>query len=149
MTPAYQFCLLQRITGYSELPVTETWYRTELPKATFPYHTSDQPVIGAGLDWKDNRCHPYKKVVDSQTSFQYIRPEVSHLTNNNYCVNAAPCRRLAWDKKSVKCEKLCQPHRTGPDHNKNRETVNLDHCHQTGPVSGGTENVCQTTTICL
>ena len=27
----------------------------------------------------------------------------------------------------------------------NRETVNLDHCHQTGPVSGGTENVCQNT----
>ena len=33
---------------------------------------------------------------------------------------------------------------TGPDHIKNRETVNLDHCHQTGLVSGGTENVCQT-----
>ena len=28
------------------------------------------------------------------------------------CVNAAPCRRLAWDKESVKCEKLYQPHRT-------------------------------------
>ena len=27
----------------------------------------------------------------------------------------------------------------------NRETVNLDHGHQTGPVSGGTENVCQNT----
>ena len=26
------FCRLQRITGYGELPVTETWYRTELPK---------------------------------------------------------------------------------------------------------------------
>ena len=26
---------------------------------------------------------------------------------------------------------------TGPDHNKNRETANLDHCHQTGPVSAG------------
>ena len=25
---------------------------------------------------------------------------------------------------------------TGPDHSKNRETVNLDHCHQTGPVRG-------------
>ena len=55
------------------------------------------------------------------------------------CVNAAPCRQLAWGKESVKCEKLYQPHRTRPDHN------NLDHCHQTGPVSGGTENVCQTT----
>ena len=32
-----------------------------------------------------------------------------------------------------------------PDRNKSRETVNLDHCHQTGPVSGGTENVCQNT----
>ena len=32
-----------------------------------------------------------------------------------------------------------------PAHNKNRETVNLDHCHQTGPVSGGTENVYQNT----
>ena len=29
---------------------------------------------------------------------------------------------------------------TGLDHSKNRETVYLDHCHQTGPVSGGTEN---------
>ena len=37
---------------------------------------------------------------------------------------------------------MYQPHL---DHNKNRETVNLDHCHQTGPVSGGTENVCQNT----
>ena len=113
------FCRLQRITGYSELPVTETWYQTELCKATFPYHTSDQPVIGAGLDWKDNSFHPYKKVVDSQTSFHHVRPEVSQLTNNNNCVNAAPCRWLAWGKESVKCEKLCQPHRTG--HNKNRD----------------------------
>ena len=32
-----------------------------------------------------------------------------------------------------------------PDRNKSRETVNLDHYHQTGPVSGGTENVCQNT----
>ena len=30
---------------------------------------------------------------------------------------------------------------TPPDHNKNRETVNLDHGHQTGPVSGGTGNI--------
>ena len=55
------------------------------------------------------------------------------------CVNAAPCRQLAWFKKSVKCEKLYQPYQARPDHN------NLDHFHQTGPVSGGTENVCQIT----
>ena len=28
---------------------------------------------------------------------------------------------------------------TGPDHSKNRETVYLDHCHQTGPEARGTE----------
>ena len=28
-----------------------------------------------------------------------------------------------------------------PDHSKNRETVNLDHCHQTGPGSGGTGDI--------
>ena len=35
---------------------------------------------------------------------------------------------------------------TGPDHSKNRETVFSDHCHQTGPVSGGQRdrNFCQT-----
>ena len=55
-----------------------------------------------------------EKVVDSQTSFHHVRPGVSHLTNNNYCVNAAPCRRLALGK----CEKLCQPHRTGPQQEK-------------------------------
>ena len=119
LTPAYQF-----FAGYRELLVTVN-YRLQRPgtrqlcKATFPYHTSDQPVIGAGLDWKDNSFHPYKKVVDSQTSFHHVRPEVSQLTNNNNCVNAAPCRWLAWGKESVKCEKLCQPHRTG--HNKNRD----------------------------
>ena len=32
VTPAYQFCQLQRITGYRKLPVTETWYLSELPK---------------------------------------------------------------------------------------------------------------------
>ena len=32
VTPAYQFCRLQTITGYRKLPVTETWYLTELPK---------------------------------------------------------------------------------------------------------------------
>ena len=73
-------------------------------------------------------------MVDSPTSFHHVRLGVSHLSNNNYCGNAAPCRWLAWDKESVKSEKLYQPHRTRPDHNKNRETVNLDRCHQTGPV---------------
>ena len=28
------------------------------------------------------------------------------------CVNAAPCRQLAWGKESLKCEKLYQAHRT-------------------------------------
>ena len=51
-------------------------------------------------------------MVDSQTSFHHVRPGVSHLTNNNYSVNPAPCRRLALGKESVKCEKLCQSHRT-------------------------------------
>ena len=47
MTPAYQFCQLQRITGYSELPVTETWYRRELPKVILVTEFLDQSV---GLD---------------------------------------------------------------------------------------------------
>ena len=88
---------------------------------------------------KKNRWTTIKQV------FHHVRPGVSHLTNDNYCVNAAPCRLLAQGKESVKYEKLCQPHRTGPDHKKNRKTVNLDRYHQTGPVSGGIENVCQTT----
>ena len=32
VTPTYQFCRLQRFTGYRKLSVTETWYLTELPK---------------------------------------------------------------------------------------------------------------------
>ena len=63
---------------------------------------------------------------------------VSHLLYNYFCVNAAPCRWLAWGKESIKCEKLYQPHGTRPHQNKNRKTVNLDPCHQTGPVSGHT-----------
>ena len=82
-----------------------------------------------------------KKVVDSQTSSYHVRPRVSHL---NYCVNAAPCRMLAWGKSLLNVKSCVVP--TGPDHSKNRETVFLVHCHQTGPVSGGRRdrNVCQT-----
>ena len=94
-------------------------------QATFPYHTSQQPVIGAGLDWRDNKvCH-------------HVQPGVRHLTNDNCsgkCCTwqaAGPGQRVYW------CEKLCQPHRTTI----RTETVNLDHCHQTGPVSGGTGNI--------
>ena len=37
-------------------------------QATFPYHTAQQAVIGAGLDWRDNKfCH-------------HVRPGVRHLT---------------------------------------------------------------------
>ena len=32
-----------------------------------------------------------------------------------------------------------------PHHTNNRRTVNCFHCHQARPVSGGTENLCQTT----
>ena len=94
-------------------------------QATFPYHTS-QPVIGAGLDLRDNKfCH-------------HVWPGVRHLTNDNCSVNAAPCRLLARGKESLLMWKVVS---APPDHNKNRETVNLDHCHQTGPVSGGTGNI--------
>ena len=34
VTPACQFCQLQRFTGYRKLPVTETWYLTALPKVS-------------------------------------------------------------------------------------------------------------------
>ena len=59
-------------------------------------------------------------------------------------VNAAPCRKLAWGKSLLNVKSCVSP--TGPDHSKNRETVFSDHCHQTGPVSGGRRdrNVCQT-----
>ena len=51
---------------------------------------------------------------------------------------------LAWGKSLLNVKSCVSP--TGPDHSKNRETVFLDHCHQTGPVSGGERdrNVCQT-----
>ena len=51
-------------------------------------------------------------MVYNQTSFHHVRPGVSHLSNINYCVNAAPCRWLALSNESVKCERLYQPHRT-------------------------------------
>ena len=96
MTPAYQFCQLQRITGYSELLVTETWYRTQLPMVIWLQRilrpvsglddmamsqattrqpsliTPHQPVIGAGLALKDNRFHPCNQS-DRQTQEQ--RPD--------------------------------------------------------------------------
>ena len=51
---------------------------------------------------------------------------------------------LAWGKSSLNLKSGVNP--TGPDHSKNRETVFSDHCHQTGPVSGGQRdrNFCQT-----
>ena len=51
---------------------------------------------------------------------------------------------LAWGKSSLNVKSGVNP--TGPDHSKNRETVFSDHCHQTGPVSGGRRdrNFCQT-----
>ena len=71
---------------------------------------------------------------------RYVLPGVRHLTNDNGSVNAAPCRLLARGK-SFNVKVVSAP----PDHNMNRETVNLEHCHQTGPVPGGTENACQNT----
>ena len=53
-------------------------------------------------------------MVYSQTSFHHVRSGVSHLLYNYFCVNAAPCRWLAWGKESVKCEKLYHNHRTRP-----------------------------------
>ena len=83
-------------------------------------------------------------MVDSQTSSSSCPARVSYL---NYCVNAAPCRMLAWGKSLLNVKSCVSP--TGPDHSKNRETVFLDHCHRTGPVSGGRRdrNVCQTSNL--
>ena len=64
----------------------------------------------------------------------HVRPGISHLTNDNCCVNAAPCRMLARGKSLLNVKNSFSP--TGLDHSKNRETVYLDHLHQTGPVSG-------------
>ena len=65
-----------------------------------PYHTSQQPVIGAGLDWRDNKfCH-------------HVRPGVSHLTNDNCSVNTAPRRLLAQGEESFNVKICVSP--TGP-----------------------------------
>ena len=57
-------------------------------------------VIGAGLDWRDNKfCH-------------HVRPGVRHLTNDYCCVNAAPCRLLARGKESINLISCVSP--TGP-----------------------------------
>ena len=74
-----------------------------------PYHTSYQAVIGSGLDWKNSFFSAARgKVVYSQTSFHHVWPGVSLFSNNNYCVNAAPCRQLVWGKE-CKGEKLTGP----------------------------------------
>ena len=82
-----------------------------------------------------------RKVVSSQPSFHHVWPGVSSHINDNYCVS--DLRLLTRDQETVNCVNMCQPHRTGPDHNRNRKTVNLYQCHQTGPVSGETVNCCQ------
>ena len=54
-------------------------------------------------------------------ALHHVGPRVSHLTNDNYCVNAAPCRMLAWGKSLLNVKSCVSP--TGPDHSKNRETL--------------------------
>ena len=114
MTPACQFfCAGYRdLAVYSELPVMESWYRTELPK------------------------------IDLVTENLISCPAKGQ--PSQFLVSAAPCRMLAWGKSLLNVKSCVSP--TGPDHSKNRETVSSDHCHQTGPVSGGRRdrNVCQT-----
>ena len=62
--------------------------------------TSQQPVSGAGLDWRDNKfCH-------------HVRPGVRHLTNDNCSVNTAPCRLLARGEESINVKSCVSP--TGP-----------------------------------
>ena len=80
-------------------------------------------------------------MVDSQTSSSSCPPKGQP---SQFLVNAAPCRMLAWGKSVLNVKSCVSP--TGLDHSKNRETVFLDHCHQTGPVSRGRRdrNVCQT-----
>ena len=84
-----------------------------------------------------NNQHEKKRWSIVRQVLHHIRPRVSHLTNDNYCVNAAPCRMLAWGKSLLNVKSCVSP--TGLDHSKNRETVYLDHCHQTEPEAGGTE----------
>ena len=123
LTPAYQF-----FAGYRELLVTVN-YRLQRPGTGQSCLITPLTSLLSVLDLTGKIIDftLTKKVVDSQTSFHHVRPGVSQLTNNNYCVSAAPCRRVAWGKESVKCEKLCQPHQTGPQ----QEQRDLDHCHQT------------------
>ena len=80
-------------------------------------------------------------MVDSQTSSSSCPAKGQP---SQFLVNAAPCRMLAWGKNLLNVKSCVSP--TGPDHSKNKETGFSDHCHQTGPVSGGRRdsNVCQT-----
>ena len=56
-----------------------------------------KPVIGAGLDWRDNKfCH-------------HVRPGVRHLTNDNCSVNAAPCRLPARGEESINVKSSVSP----------------------------------------
>ena len=80
-------------------------------------------------------------MVDSQTSFPRVQLGVNSLINDNYYVSAL--RLLTQGKRTVDCVKMCQPHWTRPDHNRNRRTVNVVQCHQTGPESGQTVNCFQ------
>ena len=100
--------------------------------------TARQPSLIKKNKTKQNKKKNWSIV---RQVLHHVRPRVSHL---NYCVNAAPCRMLAWGKSHLNVKSCVSP--TGPDHSKNRETVFSDHCHQTGPVSGGwrDRNVCQT-----
>ena len=55
---------------------------------------------------------------------------------------------MAWGKSLLNVRSGVSP--TGPDHSRNRETVFLDHCHQTGPglETGGTEMFVWHTSAC-
>ena len=54
----------------------------------------------------------------------HVQPRVSHLTNENLLCKCCTLQDVDLGQESFKCEKWCQPQRTGP---------HLDHCHQTGP----------------
>ena len=44
----------------------------------------------------------------------HVWPRVSHLTNDNLLCKCCTLQGAALGQESFKCEKLCQPHRTGP-----------------------------------
>ena len=61
---------------------------------------------------KRNRSYQKKRWSIVRQFLHHVRSRVSHLANDNYCVNTAPCRMLAWGKSLLNVKSCVSP--TGP-----------------------------------